>query len=105
MLRSMLFAVAAAIVGSGAMATEATAGWSDGQGQDAHAAAYSMPQQRHWHVARRSFTRDFGGYYGYAVRPRASALRGPGYIYVPGIVDGACNLPTSPCSNEFRNVN
>jgi hypothetical protein len=106
MLRNMLFAFAVAtIVAPGAMTTEAIAGSSEGREQDAHSAAYSTPQQRRWHVAHRSFTHGFGGYYGSAVLPRASAFRVPGYIYVPGIVDGACNLPTSACSNEFRNVN
>jgi hypothetical protein len=30
----------------------------------------------------------------------------PGYIYLPkkGIVDEACNLPTSACPNEMRDV-
>jgi hypothetical protein len=32
--------------------------------------------------------------------------RGPGYIFVPGrgIIDDACNLPTSGCYNEQRDV-
>jgi hypothetical protein len=41
------------------------------------------------------------------VLPIASVFRGQGYVYAPGkgIVDEACNLPTSACPNEFRNVN
>jgi hypothetical protein len=102
MLQNMLCAVAAAAM---AIATEAMADSStNGRQQDAHAAAYSMPQHRRWHVAHRSFTHGFGAgsaaYYGYA-----SAFREPGYINVPRILDGACNLPTSACPNEFRNVN
>jgi hypothetical protein len=112
MLRNMLFAVAvAAIVVPGAMTTEAMAGSStDGREQDAHSAAYSisMPPHRRWHVAHRLFRRGFGvgpaPYYGYTVLPRTPVFRGPGYVFVPhvGIVDEACNLPTSACSNEFR---
>ncbi len=33
-------------------------------------------------------------------------LREPGYLYVPrvGIIDEACNLPTSACPNDMRDV-
>jgi hypothetical protein len=110
MLRNMLFAVAVtAIVAPGANSTRAMAGSPDGREQDA--AAYSMSQHRRWHVAHRSFTQGFAvgpaPYYGYAVPPRVPVFRGPGYVFVPrnGIADEACNLPTSACSNEFRNAN
>ena len=101
MLQNMLCAVAVAAM---AITTEAMADSStNSRQQDAHAAAYSMPQHRRWH-AHRSFTHGFGAgpaaYYGYA-----SAFREPSYINVPRILDGACNLPTSACPNEFRNVN
>jgi len=38
---------------------------------------------------------------------RPPMLRGPGYYFVPGlgIVGEACNLPTSACPNEMRDVN
>lgn len=109
MLRNMLVAAAvAAIVAPAVVTTEAMAGSSTGRKQDAHSAEYFMSLHR-WHAAHRSFTHGFGvgrtAYFGYAVLPRASAFRGPGYIYVPRIVDDACNLPTSACPNEFRNVN
>jgi hypothetical protein len=33
-------------------------------------------------------------------------IQGPGYVYVPGhgILDEACNLPSSTCTNEYRDV-
>jgi hypothetical protein len=115
MLRNILFAVAvAAIVASGPMTTEAMAGSpTDGRDQDAHFAAYSMPQHGRRYVAHRSFRPGFGfgvgpaPAYGYAAPPRGPVFRGPGYIFVPraGIVDEACNLPTSACSNQFRTTN
>lgn len=31
---------------------------------------------------------------------------GPGYVFVPGrgVLDEACNLPTSTCPNEYRDI-
>jgi hypothetical protein len=58
-LRSTLFAVAvAAIVGPGAMATEAMAGSSDGQEQDVHFAAYRPVAH---HTASVGITAKLGG--------------------------------------------
>lgn len=39
--------------------------------------------------------------------PPVPLFRGPGYHFVPGvgIIDEACNLPTSACPNEYRDVN
>jgi hypothetical protein len=33
-------------------------------------------------------------------------IHGPGYVFVPGhgILDEDCNMPTSTCPNEYRNV-
>jgi nucleotide-binding universal stress UspA family protein len=44
---------------------------------------------------------------GYNAVRRISIFGGPGYLYVPRkeIVDEACNLPTSACPNEMRDVN
>ena len=59
---------------------------------------------------------NFGGYrplYGYYTRhgqyvPGAGdrLIYGPGYVFVPGrgILDEACNLPSSTCTNEYRDV-
>jgi len=40
-----------------------------------------------------------------AVR-RAPVYHGPGYVFVPGkgIIDEACDLPTSACPNDQRDV-
>ncbi len=42
----------------------------------------------------------------YAYPPRTYVYHGPGYTFVPhrGIIDEACNLPTSACPNEMRDV-
>jgi hypothetical protein len=45
--------------------------------------------------------------WGYHARAAVPVVRYPGYLYAPriGIVDEACNLPTSACPNEQRDVN
>jgi len=42
----------------------------------------------------------------YAAPPGVPVYHRPGYSYVrgKGIVDEACNLPTSRCSNEYRDI-
>jgi hypothetical protein len=48
------------------------------------------------------------GHWGYGDMLAVSAYRHPaGYLYAPrrGIIDEACNLPTSACPNEMRDVN
>lgn len=108
MLRNILFA-GAAIVAPIAMTTDAMAGSSTETGkQHACWGAYSAPRHHHQHAAYRTFThglsRDAGTYY--SVLPEVSAFRGQGYVYVPrkGILGEACNLPTSACPNERRDV-
>jgi hypothetical protein len=68
-------------------------------------------------VDHRYFGRPAYGYfstppYGYAPLgqyvPGVSdrLIHGPGYVFVPGhgILDEDCNMPTSTCPNEYRNV-
>jgi hypothetical protein len=115
MLRNLLFAAAVAIiVAPVVMTTDAVAGSSAstkttkiGQ-RHARSVARMAPQHRDQRAAHRAFTHglsnDAEAYY--SVRPKVSAFRVPGYVYVPGkgIVDEACNLPTSACPNEMREV-
>jgi hypothetical protein len=44
--------------------------------------------------------------YGFLRYVPANAIRGPGYTFVPGagILGESCDLPTSACSNEYRDV-
>jgi hypothetical protein len=78
------------------------------------------------HAARSSGDRAYAGYYAYAggaaYRERQflrdaesgrdypyippNAIRMPGYVFVPGvgILGESCDLPTSSCSNEYRDV-
>ncbi len=71
---------------------------------------------RHAHGVAAAQPHHFGSYrplYGYYTRhgqyvPGAGdrLIYGPGYVYVPGhgILDEACNLPSSTCPNEYRDV-
>jgi hypothetical protein len=44
--------------------------------------------------------------YGFLSHVPANAMRGPGYTFVPGvgILGESCDLPTSACTNEYRDV-
>jgi hypothetical protein len=90
-------AIASTLAVAGLLATGATAGVSSPKGkrlmrQGAHV------EMRHprFAIGRIVHRRDAGG----------PAYYRPGYIYMPakGIVDEACNLPTSACPNVMRDV-
>jgi len=107
-LTKMLFAIApAAIVALGFMATDVMAGSStrDGKHRLAGEAAHAAHRA---HATHREFVRGFGGSgpVHSAVPQIVTTGRGSGYFYRPGkgIVDEACNLPTSACPNEQRDV-
>ena len=97
MLRNVLFTAAvAATVAPAILTTDAMAGSATSPEtgkQHARSAAHSVLQHRRRPVAQ-------------SVSPQVSAFRAQGYVYVPrkGIVDEACNLPTSACPNEMRDV-
>jgi hypothetical protein len=44
--------------------------------------------------------------YGFLNHVPANAIRGPGYTFVPGvgILGESCDLPTSACTNEYRDT-
>ena len=48
----------------------------------------------------------YGPEYGFLRHVPPNAIRGPGYTFVPGlgILGESCDLPTSACSNEYRDV-
>jgi hypothetical protein len=111
-LRNLLVTAAVtAIVAPVVMTTDGMAGSSTSTEigkRHVRSAAHSAPQHHHQLAAHHTFTQglnnDAAAYY--SARPKVSVSRGPGYVYVPrlGIIDEACNLPTSACPNELRNV-
>jgi len=44
--------------------------------------------------------------YGFLTHVPPNAIRMPGYVYVPGVgvLGESCDLPTSACPNEYRDV-
>ena len=48
----------------------------------------------------------YGPEYGFLRHVPPNAIRGPGYTFVPGvgILGESCDLPTSACTNEYRDV-
>jgi hypothetical protein len=51
-------------------------------------------------------TLPYGPEYGFLSRVPPNAIRMPGYTFVPGvgILGASCDLPTSACSNQYRDV-
>ncbi len=48
----------------------------------------------------------YGPEYGFLRYVPANAIRAPGYTFMPGvgILGESCDMPTSACSNEYRDV-
>jgi hypothetical protein len=66
--------------------------------------AHHAEMRRHWRSAR-----SVAPIYGYAPETPPippNAIVGPGYTFIPGrgIVGESCDMPTSTCSNEYRDV-
>jgi hypothetical protein len=58
------------------------------------------------HYYRQSPALPYGPEYGFLTGVPPNAIRRPGYTFVPGvgILGESCDLPTSACSNEYRDV-
>jgi hypothetical protein len=91
---------------------------------DAHsAAAANLRHTRHAHTSHsypghayashrhgpwfaHGATLPYGPEYGFLRRVPPNAIGGPGYTFVPGvgILGESCDLPTTACTNEYRDV-
>jgi hypothetical protein len=92
-------AAAAMFAGTLALATDALAaghGGGLGSGHSTH----------RWHRFAHPATMPYGPEYGFLAHVPSNAIRMPGYTFVPGvgILGESCDLPTSACSNEYRDV-
>ncbi len=60
----------------------------------------------HRSAGRRAEALPYGPEYGFLSRVPANAIRMPGYTFVPGagILGASCDLPTSACSNQYRDI-
>jgi hypothetical protein len=63
-----------------------------------------MSYRSPWYAA--SPTLPYAPEYGFLRHVPANAIRWPGYTFVPGvgILGESCDLPTSTCTNEYRDV-
>jgi hypothetical protein len=92
-------AAAAMLAGTLAVATDAlAAGHRRGLG--------SGDSTHRWHQFAHPATMPYGPEYGFLAHVPPNAIRMPGYTFVPGvgILGESCDLPTSACSNEYRDV-
>ena len=66
--------------------------------------AYASHRHGPWYA--RGATLPYGPEYGFLRKLPPNAIVGPGYTFVPGvgILGASCDLPTSACTNEYRDV-
>ncbi len=92
-----------------AVANGSTGAMAAGNGkptdQKAHRLHYAYPAYRGARVAPAA-TLPYGPEYGFLAHIPPNAIRMPGYTFVPGvgILGESCDLPTSACPNEYRDV-
>ena len=72
---------------------------------------HRVHHERALHAAHRSPGRQaealpYRPEYGFLAHVPANAIRMPGYTFVPGvgILGASCDLPTSACSNQYRDI-
>jgi hypothetical protein len=83
----------------------------------AHSAHYARSPQYRGYLGYRNYARyapalmrpatlPYRPEYGFLPRVPPNAITGPGYVFVPGkgILGESCDLPTSACSNEYRDI-
>jgi hypothetical protein len=98
-------ALAAIILSLGALSAAAAS-------SDQRRLGKPLPHRHHLYAMYRgpSFappaTLPYAPEYGFLRHVPAYAVGGPGYIFVPGvgILGESCDLPTSACTNEYRDV-
>jgi len=113
MTRNVLLAATIALLGLSPNLAAAHSTVGDPEKPWVHSKTHSTAHDRnrlmrHQDAAHRSSRRAviYGAPAFYATPPGVPVYRWPGYTYVPrkGIVDEACNLPTSACPNEMRDI-
>lgn len=120
MLRTSISLVTASLIATAAISADAAAAEnarrtrhaypahaSAGHGYAARAYAgrpYVAHAQGPWRA--RGATLPYGPEYGFLRKLPPNAIVGPGYTFVPGvgILGAPCDLPSSACPNEYRDV-
>ena len=69
-------------------------------------ASHAYASHRHGPWFARGATLPYGPEYGFLRHVPPNAIVGPNYTFVPGvgILGASCDLPTSACTNEYRDV-
>ena len=69
-------------------------------------ANHAYASHRHGPWFARGATLPYGPEYGFLRHVPPNAIVGPGYTFAPGvgILGASCDLPTSACTNEYRDV-
>ncbi len=83
----------------------AQSAWAADQAKRSHHARYSSFHGLH--MSYRSQTLPYGPEYGFLSHVPPNAIRTPGgSIFVPGvgILGESCDLPSSACTNEYRDI-
>ena len=98
-------AIAALAVSLGSPAATAASGDKHARPHRAHHMRALYGANR-WHREVQAERLPYGPEYGFLSHVPADAIRMPGYTFVPGvgILGEACDLPTSACSDRFRDV-
>ena len=128
MLRRSIGLVTASLVATGLLAASpltiaisAHAAATENARHPSHAYASRASSSRAYaaraHAARSYYARapgprasgatlPYGPEYGFLRKVPPNAIVGPGYTFVPGvgILGESCDLPTSACTNEYRDV-
>jgi hypothetical protein len=71
-----------------------------------HHPRHTYPSHYKTWYARGGATLPYGPEYGFLRHVPPNAVGGAGYTFVPGvgILGESCDLPTSACTNEYRDV-
>jgi hypothetical protein len=102
-LAAELVTVSLAVAISSTGATAASSGKPNYE--KAHRVHHVYPAYRGPRVAHAA-TLPYGPEYGFLTHIPPNAIRMPGYTYVPGvgILGESCDLPSSACPNEYRDI-
>jgi hypothetical protein len=71
-----------------------------------HHIRHAYPSHHRTWLARGGATLPYALEYGFLRHVPPNAIGGPGYTFVPGvgILGESCDLPSSACTNEYRDV-
>jgi hypothetical protein len=107
-LRRTIGLLAVGLVATASIGVHAAAAANVRHARHAHVShAYpNYTYASHRHGFARGATLPYGPEYGFLRRVPPNAIVGPGYTFVPGvgILGASCDLPSSACTNEYRDV-